>query len=610
MKQTNLFIISAASLALLLAAACQKQEASTEILPQENSIDNPVLIKAVIDEDETKATITNSGAFGWVAGVDDVAYHTTEGYFISGKADATAATANFAVDGSKTRDYFAVFPSTIVVAEKYGQSGESFDVTLPSSYTLTEVSGNNTPCPMIADNDNIVDNWSFKQLCGLLRLTVNSIPPSATKITVNFHGNKVHGTFSIPSPVTAGVSSIATTTGAGNDVITITFDAAGVWRDGVNINLPLPTGSYTNVTVKALAGSTELLSVTRPVKIGAASYDVDRAAGKKCTASLPAFSVSDSKRVVIAASNLQFTRNTTETAWTDGKWSFMAYPWSIVESEGEGSIGENYAAETAIGLFSWGTSGYNSWGDGLYGNKVEPWNTSIESPALNTAYGPKGYGDSYDLTGTYANGDWGVVARTDLADGYAWRTPSSPEYMYLLGRNYSEPAASVQSNSSGSEKPSSHVRYRMFGSGKVNGVYGCIILPDYFVDPKTSHRSGGEDHDNSAFYKGLRFRRDNDNNEGVNKNTANHYTESEWAAMAACGAVFLPAAGWRVGSSSASSCNTVALVGALVNYQTVTSCEYYSDEAHSMQLLYDNSQRVYSLRRSYGHAVRLIRDIE
>lgn len=609
MKQTNLFIISAASLALLLAAACQKQEASTEILPQENSIDNPVLIKAVIDEDETKATITNSGAFGWEAGVDDVAYHTTEGYFISGKADATAATANFTVDGSKTRDYFAVFPSTIVVAAKYGQSGESFDVTLPSSYTLTEVSGNNTPCPMIAANDNI--NWSFKQLCGLLRLTVNSIPPSANKITVNFHGNKVHGTFSISSPVTVGTSSIATTTGVGNDEITITFDADGAeWRDGVNINLPLPTGSYTYVTVKALAGSTELLSVTRPVKIGSASYDVNRAAGKKCTASLPAFSVSDSKRVVIAASNLQFTRNTTETPWTSGKWSFMEYPWSIVERLE--SIGEaDYASQTAIGLFSWGTSGYSSWGDGLYGNKVGPWNTSIESPALNTAYGPKGdNGDRYNLTETYANGDWGVMARTNLADGYAWRTPSSPEYMYLLGRKYSEPEAKIQSNSSGSELSSSHVRYRMFGSGKVEGVYGCIILPDYFVDPKTSHRSGGVDSPNSAFYKGLRFTSDNDGTMGVNKDTANHYTESEWAAMAACGAVFLPAAGWRVGETSAASCTTVAHVGALVNYQTVTSCQYYNNEAHSMQLLYTNCQRVYSLVRSYGNAVRLIRDIE
>jgi hypothetical protein len=75
-------------------------------------------------------------------------------------------------------------------AANYGQSGATLDVTLPPSYTLAEVSGTTTPCPMIADNTG--SGWAFYQLCGLLRLTVNNIPADC-RYSVGAVGRKQDG---------------------------------------------------------------------------------------------------------------------------------------------------------------------------------------------------------------------------------------------------------------------------------------------------------------------------------------------------------------------------------------------------------------------------------
>ena len=283
MKKSYLLFIA---VGLCCLDACNKEVEITEIPESPESVK---MITETINANlgaDTKVTIADGGAFAWTAG-ENIAVHVSNGdshkYVVTTSgASVAAASASFTVSYEEgySRDAFAVYPSTIVAtdAANYGQSGSALDVTLPNEYTLEQVSGTTSPCPMIASNTG--SGWAFYHLCGLLRLTVNSIPPTATKITVNFDKHKVYGAFSVDATVTPGSSSIATstTTDKDNDEITITFDAAGTWRDGVNINLPLPTGDYTNITVKAFAGSSELLSVTRPVKVGAASYAIAKAA--------------------------------------------------------------------------------------------------------------------------------------------------------------------------------------------------------------------------------------------------------------------------------------------------------------------------------------------
>lgn len=608
MKKSYLLFIA---VGLCCLDACNKEVEITEIPESPESVKMiSETITASLGAD-TKVTIANTASdnFAWIAG-DNIAVHVSNGdihkYVLTSDdgasgASASASSASFTVvyPEGYSRDAFAVYPSTIVAttATNYGQSGSALDVTLPNEYTLEQVSGvsgTTSPCPMIASN--IGSSWEFYHLCGLLRLTVNSIPPSANKITVNFHGNKVHGDFSIASPVTAGESSIVTTTGSANDEITITFDAAGddVWRDGVDINLPLPTGEYTDITVKAFAGTSELLSVTRPVKVGAASYAIAKAAGKKCTASLPAFSVSDTKRVHIAKSNLQFTRENTSNPWSmtgehKGTWSFLPESWSVQALP----VYVDHANDTQITLFTWGTSGYFE--EGKTSTYYEPWYTNDgngKGCRAGSAFGT--IGSDISLTGDYALGDWGVYACTKqgpLDDGYGassdWRTPTAAEYLYLI-------AANDPSSSSPYDDESNVKRCGKWGRAVINNddddkrKMGIIIVPDCFVNPTTvefvEHYRGGS---GGTIYK-------------------NKFTVAEWKMMEKAGAAFLPHANCLLNSQMKDN-----------KFSTTGGFAYWSadpeDLTHSWAFYlsgnYNQIQSNASLGRRTGSAVRLVRDL-
>lgn len=574
--KNKILYMAAVSMAMLTLASCQK-DARTEdvVVPQEKgTIVNPVVIRATLDTDDTKSTVSSAGNFAWTATTDLVAYHTTEGYVVSSGASETGVSTEFTVDGNKTRDAFAIFPSTIVAANaaNYGQSGTALDVTLPGTYTLDQVLETNTPCPMIATS--AADAWSFSQLCGLIRMTVNSIPPSATKLTVDFHGKKVQGAFSIASPVTPGTSSIITSdTDDDDDIITITFAADGTsWRDGVDINLPIPTGNYTKVTVEAYNDSDArpLLSVTRKVKIGEDSYSLARAAGKKVTASLPAFSISDTKRVAIAKSNLKAT---TTDGWTTYTWSFMDNPWDIVENA---NVNDNYSGATVVSLFGWGASGISGM-DG-YGSSYYP-------NATSTDYSTYGAGAN-SLTGSYANGDWGIAHNSELGSySPSWRLLTGDECLYLFGMSEN------RTNDSGNTK-----RYLKWGYATVNGVTGILLVPDNFNDPKTNQGSAACVFGRVGGTQGLIVYQQN------------IYTATQWEAMSELGAIFHPAAGYRPGTTYTNR-NTDYYVGGEGGWWCSTTSN--ANQAHR---LYFNSSEVcpkflYNTRH-IGRNIRLIREIQ
>ncbi len=203
-----------------------------------------------------------SNGFKWSVG-DNLAIHVSNGdshkyVFTSGTggASAAAASAYFTVtyESGYSRDAYALFPSTIVAAnaENYGQEGSPLDVTLPGSYTLAQVQGEVSPCPMIASN-NAGDSWDFQQLCSLLRLTVNDIPAGAKRLEIDFDGKQVWGDFSIAAGITPGASVISTTDDADHDIITITKDGsdAVLGQTSLTVNIPLPVGTYSRITVNA-----------------------------------------------------------------------------------------------------------------------------------------------------------------------------------------------------------------------------------------------------------------------------------------------------------------------------------------------------------------------
>lgn len=251
------------------------------------------------------------------------------------------------------------------------------------------------------------------------------------------------------------------------------------------------------------------------------------------------FSVGSGKKVYFSQGNLQYRAS-------DGRWRFAEHQYDYIGSANS-NISSTY--NNYIDLFGWGTSGWNS-GAVCY----QPWSTS-------TSYSDYYPGGSYtnNLTGSYANADWGVHNAIYNGGNQAgqWRTLTKDEWVYVFqGRN------------NASSK---------YGHGKVNGVCGMILLPDNWTLPS-----------------GLSFT-------AGNSSWANSYTADQWVQMEANGAVFLPAAGNRYGTS-------VNYVGSFGNYWSAS----YSNSSHAYDVYFDSGSLSPSVSngRYGGLSVRLVAPAE
>ena len=604
MKKTYLLLIAAGLMSL---AACNKSIEETVV--EDDTVVSYTYIGATAKEDGTKGSIDGStGDFTWNTG-DQIAVWAG-GYCVSealgsqynGLTDAT-----FAFTGLTEADRanFAIYPASFANSTNY--TNNNLVVDLPGSYTLSQLQGEVTPIPMIAVNVPN-ENLEFKQLCALLRLKVNSIPPSAKRLELDFAGNKVHGSFAVSlssGAVTPGTSVIETAGSSADDIITITPDGDtfnnGAWLDGLVLNIPIPLGPYTTVKVSAfdaLSGGNEILTMTRPIKVGA-NWEPARRGARKVTASLPAFSVSDNVRVHIAKSNLQLTRPDTEKTWEEYQalgqltWSFLPEAWSMVFKSGEVSV--EYVDETVITHFGWGATGHNfnagiaDPDDYIYGQFYQPWNTSF---VAHTTYGPKG---AVSLTGDFALGDWGVKACTEdnqaLDDGFGafttWRIPTSAEYLFMFGMTANQTDATAESDTRFTK------RLHKWGTGKINTgsetISGMFVLPDNYVDITGSFIEG---------------------NRNIN-NDRNLFTAEQWSLMEAAGVVFYPSAGIRSGYKAGVREYQTQFVAAFNYHSSAAPTPSSSaNKAFSIGGGWDNSEvnpGGSSTSRTVGCTVRLIR---
>ena len=268
-----------------------------------------------------------------------------------------------------------------------------------------------------------------------------------------------------------------------------------------------------------------------------------------------AFSVSATRTVYFSPGNLQWSATDGGSSPTyhpvagggtaAGTWRFAPNQWDMIGAANS-NVSSTYTGW--IDLFGWGTSGYN--------NKY-PYMTST----TNTDYG----NGSNNIAGT--NYDWGVynaiynpATQTTDAPG-TWRTLTIDEWVYLLN---TRPTASS-------------IRY---AKATVCGIVGLIIVPDNCSNtyyPLTNVNTAG------AAY------------------TSNIIGATDWAKMENVGCVFLPATGYRNGTS-------VYDVGSYGNYWS-TTC----NDSNSAYILYFYSGGLGpsdSCFRGNGESVRLVRSAQ
>jgi hypothetical protein len=251
------------------------------------------------------------------------------------------------------------------------------------------------------------------------------------------------------------------------------------------------------------------------------------------------FSVSATEQVFFSKGNLQYIGSASTPYWkfAENQWDYLG------STTGQNSTNQSVDRD----LFGWGTSGYNH-GATYY----HPWNTSTANSGYY-AYGQH-TNNLYDQTG---KADWGY---NPISNGgnqtNQWRTLTTKEWAYLLN---------TRTTPSG-------IRY---AKAKVNNVNGLILVPDYW----------------STIYYIL-----NNTNSNTASFNSNVISESQWRVLEQRGAVFLPAVGYREGTTLYNS-------GSIGYYW---SSSYDSTMARVMRFNDSSLGAQLTQYRGYGCVVRLV----
>ena len=159
--------------------------------------------------------------------------------------------------------------------------------------------------------------------------------------------------------------------------------------------------------------------------------------------------------------------------------------------------------------------------------------------------------------------DWGTVPGI----GSGWRTPTQAEWQYLFN---TRSASTINS-----------VNDARYAKGKVNNVYGIILFPDTYTHPAGVALPTGINDVGDAGWNG------------------NNYNATNWGKMEAAGCVFLPATGYRQGTSVSGS-------GSSCSYRSSTRAN-----VESVKYVYFTSSTLNTSTTNYGfygQCVRLVHE--
>ena len=256
------------------------------------------------------------------------------------------------------------------------------------------------------------------------------------------------------------------------------------------------------------------------------------------SAGIGVFSVSATQQVTFSKGNLQYTQST-------NSWSFANTQYETLGTDNV--IGGSVSPDSG--------SGDSKEGSAL-ADKIDLFGWSTAS----TYFGVSTSENDDDYSGSFV--DWGTNQIGNDAPN-TWRTLTYDEWNYLLNN---------RNNASS-----------LYGVAQVNGVNGLIFLPDNWKCPS-----------------GVTFKSGSHSSYGVDYYAAYQtFTAEQWAKFEAAGAIFLPAAGYRIGSN----------VSSVQNYGDYWSAtEGDSDYAYCLYFYSDVAGMIDNYR-DIGQSVRLVKDL-
>lgn len=249
--------------------ACSKQDS----ISKDDSNVGGFVIKASVDENETKGTYDADGSFKWAKGdkigVDmwDSTHNWPEPMVLNdaddGKTEGTFTTTQTYACGN-----VAFYPWN---GWETGDAGTHFDtdklwINLRSTIDYTNAEGNVQNLIPIAAKISNKDggsaqsetNVQFKQIASGVKVTITNVPAFADKVTLTIPGKNITGWFYIGKDDIDGSHGI-TYGNSGSSTITIQFAASSTVTSKTFV-FPVPPTEIPGITLKVYAFDTAIWS--------------------------------------------------------------------------------------------------------------------------------------------------------------------------------------------------------------------------------------------------------------------------------------------------------------------------------------------------------------
>ena len=299
MKTTLKYLLAAACAAPMILSGCQR-----EIAPEGPS---KITVRIADNDDLTRTSYDQvEGKFAWTAG-DEVALHFQGGKYetfaVTPNTDPATGTILSSSVGGKVRNDFAVYPAAAAVVTT---DGAAPIVTFPAEYdmaTIVSAGEHYSPALLLAvneDNDDLEDVLKFYHAGGLVRFILEDVDPTTTKIVVSFDKN-VTGEFEVITNDTEEPIPYVLTDDGSNNTVTFTLTSAEINSDGtLELNIPVPCGTYEWVQVESYAGDTKLATLKHESPLEFARHHGKRIAFVKTDVELFIGDNSDPSATVLA----------------------------------------------------------------------------------------------------------------------------------------------------------------------------------------------------------------------------------------------------------------------------------------------------------------------
>lgn len=591
MKKTCKLLIAVAAL-LSVIVSCTKEDIDYDVLKANAYISaKPVKITAVSPESPTYANKaymnTVNGKIYWENGdmilINDRILCTSGSN--TNEADFSGSVSGIGSSGNYV-NYYALYPASIAVSAITSNSVQ-FHLPEVQKYCPEKMDSN-----YMAAHARILSSESamtlyFKNLTSVVNFTLRADPTESCKTVsriVITSDKSIAGNFTAKFLASSNGDIPDITSSASSSTNQVTIDCG----NGVDISTPtdfhvmLPPMNNGKLYLQIFCTNGKYAKKTLTNQTLERNYSYTSTINNIFFDEVVGFSVSSTKKVIFAPGNLQYNATASGTGsdisyitrdgnTAHGRFRFAEHQWEIVGDGVTGNTCDNNnlrcnnsnISNTYTGwidLFGFGTSGFNNTANDASATNFMPYSNSIS----DISYGPSGMISESDLTGTNLKYDWGYycsiynpATKTNDAPG-TWALLTKAEWNYLIAsRSVTRKAWSI-----------------------VNGIYGLILLPDEFFDPRISEGHKSFTHGTDA--------------------VKNNYSADNWKQMENAGAVFLPAAGVRSGTS-------LSVINAEGDYYSATVKD--ATTAYVLSFTISSVTANGEKNRSTGCSVRLVKEV-